>query len=617
MAIAVVATALTVPTAGAAAAARCPEGTVAWLVQGREVCVPEPSAAPTAELLPDSAALWVESVAARRPGSRWKPPAALRRATPLAAQSAEEVTESAVERIDAYVAEHPHPPRERAGRSSGLPVLFTETVTAPTVTTPDGGTVTTTATARVYEDYSRDIDVTVEATVDGVSLRWSPEMASPSSGYGRKVGCPTTEGRVTYTERLVTGGTAVILRGRKVVKAVTQRTRMTATSVGTVGRDARLHEVRSSSRISIEQYERGMQFEATIDADFTSERDAYPTIKGTPTVVVKAKVAGHSRAEEAAAERETAASYAAHPGFAQAAGAVSFLAGAALVTAESGWYDLPNKCAEIDFDPQPVATLAHGARRTVTAQVVATGGGPAESRFTIQSVGRGSFTASKLDGDPGSPAHFAAIGADYDENPTTVDASIVATSRVGRAARSWIAESEPVTMPEAFEGTVSAITTTPGQRVIDFSGTAHYTRTSLYVSPEGFVSAWYELTDAALIEITDELGSNGCRWVGRGSGGSIEAGDLEIRRTADGTTTYALMYDLQVADADFVPTDCPPGTLQPFTGDITAYLSSHPVRAPFRPVPRDFAIEAAGASDVLGAAGQPTVASWSLRPVPR
>ena len=618
MAIAVVATALTVPTAGAVPAAPpCPEGTVAWLVQGREVCVPEPSAEPLAELLPDSAALWVESVAARRPGSRWKPPAALRRATPVAAQSTEEVTASAVERIDAYVAENPQPPRERPGRSSGPPVLFTETVTAPTVTTPEGATVTTTATARVYEDYSRDIDVTVEATVGGATLRWSPELASPSSGSWRDVGCPTTEGRVTYTERMVAGGTAVILRGRKVVKAVTQRTKMTATSVGTVGRDARLHQVRSSARISIEQYERGMQFEATIDADFTAERDEYPTFRGTPTVVVKAKVAGHSRAEEAAAERETAASYAAHPGFTQVAGAITYLAEGALVSAESGWYDLPNDCAEIDFSPQPIATLAHGARRTVTAEVVATGGRPAESRFTIQSVSRGSLTASRLDGDPGSPALFAATGADYDEDVTTVGASIVATSRVGRATRSWVAESDPVTMPEAFEGTVSAMTTTPGQRVIDFSGTAHYTRTSLYVSPEGFVSAWYELTDAALIEITDELGANGCRWVGRGSGGSIDAGDLEIHRTADGTTTYALMYDLQVADADFVPTDCPPGTLQPFTGDITAYLSSHPVTAPLRPVPRNFAIEAAGASDVLGAAGQPTVASWSLRPVPR
>ncbi|MGB0102543.1 MAG: hypothetical protein WBP61_19865, partial [Nocardioides sp.] len=576
--VAIAAAPLAVPTAQAAAEhsaadsvqRACPAGTVVWVVQDRRRCLPAPSALPSDELLSSSTAQWLKSVSTRRSGSRWKPPAALRRSTPRAARSAERVSERAADRIATYVDEHPPSPREPAGRSSGPAVLFTETVTGPTVTSPDGATVTATATARVYEDYSRDIDVTVTATIGDLSLRWSPELDMSSKSW-RTVGCPTAQGRVTYTERVVIGGTAMILRGRKVVKAVTQRFKLTATSVGKVGRDARLHEVRSSARISIEHFERGMQFEATIDGDFTAERDGDPAITGSPSVTVKAKVAGFTRAEEAVAESTTAREYATNPAVARLAATVTSLSQGTLVSAESGWYDIPNRCAAITFDPMPVATLAHGAQRAVTAEVVAVGGGAVESRFTITSVDRGSLTASRLDGDPGSPALLTATGADHDEDTTTVSADLIATSRVGRAARSWIAESEPISLPEAFDGTLSATTTTAGQHEWSFSGTAHYTRTSLSVSPQGFVSAWYELTDATLDEVTEELGLSGCRWVGRGSGGTIEAGDLEIRRTPDGATTYALMYDVMVADVDFVPTDCPPGVLQPFTGDITAF----------------------------------------------
>lgn len=233
----------------------------------------------------------------------------------------------------------------------------------------------------------------------------------------------------------------------------------------------------------------------------------------------------------------------------------------------------------------------------------------------MQSVARGSFTATKAESDPGNPAKFDGTGGHPDDERTTIQASLIATSKGGRAQADFRAEADDINVPNSFSGALASKSTTPGL-LDEFSMIATWELRSKSPGPNGFAQAWYELTEVILEESTNEIGV-GCRWVAKGINGTINAGDLELRRASTSAPwTYAFMVDVSVVDATFVPTDCPPGSeVTPFTGDIVNVLNSHAIGAPFRPVDvtaTDFRMIEEDQSNVIGPANLPTVASWAI-----
>jgi hypothetical protein len=230
-------------------------------------------------------------------------------------------------------------------------------------------------------------------------------------------------------------------------------------------------------------------------------------------------------------------------------------------------------------------------------------------------VSRGSYSVTKANSDPGAPAKMTATGGQPDGARTTVSASLVATSKGGRAQAQWVAEADDITVPNSFSGALVSTSTTTG--LLDkFSMIATWELQSKTPGPNGFAQAWYELTEVILEGSSNEIGA-GCRWKAEGTNGTINAGDLELRRaSANAGWTYAFLVDVSVVNATFVPTDCPPEAgMQPFTGDIVSVLNSHKIGAPFRPVDtshNDFRMIEEGQTDVIGPANLDTVASWAI-----
>jgi hypothetical protein len=286
---------------------------------------------------------------------------------------------------------------------------------------------------------------------------------------------------------------------------------------------------------------------------------------------------------------------------------------AGLLEGEPAWYALPNGCATIVWRPAGVE-LAEGERRAVTAQVQTTdGGAAAESRFAVTGIERGRFSADTAEGGPGTPARFTATAAAADDGGTTVFATVIATSRAGRARAQWRASSDEVKAPPRFTGTVSA--TTSGHQRDAWTGTGTWTRTDVQRSGDGSVTVWYELTSATVTTAESHLG-DGCHWLAHAAGGELQSGDVELRILPDGRRQYAFLYEVSVPAA-YHATDCPPGEELPsFESLISARLDS---RSPggtsvFRPVPADWRLEAQGATDVTGPLFGATTGSWSLAP---
>lgn len=616
----ILAAALAVPT-GASAAPACAGGKTIWIVNGKATCVKSPALKPgTAE---DRAAAtmrdWVLSVSKPAKSGKFRIPRTLRRAVPKVARTAAKLVTLAQ---DAKFGPQARSAKRRkrgsplAGIAGTGPVVDRIEIKTPEIDAGNGVTIRAVTEGVAYEDGSQSFDFRYEIKKGRDTVRYTPVLDVGDRGSFKQLKCPTAEGLVTAGDTSRSGGTAMVLRGRSVKQSRTETVETTTEARGYIGRDAKLGRVEADVTMTVKSFERGLGIEFTAKGTVGMGREGSASSLGTPSVTAKARAAGNTRAEEREFERAYAAALAKEPRVTNGLSAFGESLRQRILNNEYVWYQIPNYCVSVEFDPYPVATLNPGATRAVTAIVKANnGGGAAAAEFGVGSVARGSFVADKPQSDPGSPARFTATGAPQDENPQTVAADGVITSTAGRAQLDWSAERVDVDFPESFTGDLSAVTT-DGTTRYEFSGTATYTRTSIFVSPNGFATAWYEMTAGSLTSATHEIGV-GCRWKASGTGGTIESGDLELRKQPGGPVTYALLFDMKIAGAHYSSTDCPPGAELPeFDGDLNAYLYTKPPGGEFRAVGTGYQLAADDASDVTGAALTPTVASWSFAPTP-
>lgn len=611
------ATALAAAAPAAHAAPRCPAGKTAWSLEGRSVCVKaaRTSAAAPSPLTPTLAGGWLRRASAPAPTGRTVIPRAMRRSVKvLPGQLTALARRAATKRARRSA-------RLRAAGGGGI--VGVEELELDRKVAADGTTVITKGKATLYGDESKDLSAEVEArSKDGrTRVIFRPRMddiiASPY-----KIGCPTADGIVKTAERFGTGGTVIAMNGGRVLGAQTNRETFSVQATGHVGRDARLEYVDAVAEFHLERYERGLQLEITARVPLRVAREGAATPAGAPSVDVRVRALHASAKEERAYEREQAASTASDPELAKQLAWQAKEARDGLVIAEARWYNVPNDCAEVSFDPTGRA-LEEGQSLPVQGYVYAKDGGAESSgSVTVTSVDRGRFTTQKTESDPGDRARFTATGgtpsADF---RNTVLAYVTAASRAGRAQGWFSAYAQEVTLPKAFTGTIASAQV-GGAVGTTWSGTATYTRRELKRDTDGTVRAWYDLTQASLTDARSYVGiDGGCRLEARRGGGTIDAGDLEVWVKPDGTHLYALLYDVKV-DAPYASKDCPPGAELPgYDGQIAATVHSRTqgdvmTGGGMRPFGSDLRIDEPRVTGILGSAGMAVAATWTLAPVP-
>jgi hypothetical protein len=369
-----------------------------------------------------------------------------------------------------------------------------------------------------------------------------------------------------------------------------------------------------------EHYERGLQYKATVKATLTMLREGAATLRGTPSVDVRVRQAGASNRAEREAARELAADAAHDPDLLKAIEALGTSGRFDLLRAEPTWYDIPNNCAEIRWDPGAGAELAPGASLTTGGQVTTRDGQPGTGTITVTDVPRGSFGPHDASFTPAAPAPFTATGTDPNEDGTTVLVHGLGASTAGRATNFWSAHHDPVKLPARFTGMVAASSLLPGASSDDWAGTATYTLKDRFPKPDGSVSATYTLTQGSLVAASSSIGDapSGCRLQAGGSGGHVADGDIEIRVAKDGTATYALLYDVEIPST-FSPVDCQPGQAPPpldlaIVGMLNTHIAGFPPHENFRRAPKDWHLAAKDTPDVAAAPGATASASWDLLP---
>lgn len=595
----------------ASAAKSCASGKILWVVGGKATCLKTARPKIVKTSPGDRMSRLILDIAKPKPGSKFRFPRAVRKAIPVAAKSASKLTTKAL--AAPFKPVNKRALGRRAVIAGASPVIERIEMSTPEIKGPEGTTIQGKARFRAHEDDTVEGELVYEISKDGVTYEISPHLEA-TNGIPR-LGCPTPDGILKLEYTTTTGTTAIARKGKSVKKAITEKKTETMRVTGHVGRDAKLASVEGTFTTKTERYERGLQLVIKVTGDAEITREGQPQMIGTNKADVSVKAAGASRAAEREWERENAAAFASNPQNAKDFGSSVDLMRWAMLRDEYKWYQLPNYCARIDLTPGS-ATLAEGKSITVDGVVEATGG-ESPGTFTIASVERGSFSATKANSDPGSPAKLTATAtaAAPGSDRTTVSASMIATSPGGRAQATWTAEDDEIVVPESFSGAIVSQSSTTG--LLDkFSMIATWELQSKTPGPNGFAQAWYELTEIILESSSNEIGS-GCRWKAEGTNGTINAGDLELRRPKAGAGwTYAFLVDVSVLNATFVPTDCPPGSgLEPFTGDIVSVLNSHKIGAPFRPVDTshdDFRMIEEDQTDVIGPAGLDTLASWAI-----
>jgi hypothetical protein len=589
---------------------RCPKGKVVWKLEKRRSCAaaPKPGVASNRDALPGLALpAWVRDAARTVPGRRPLAPPRVMRAVPKVARQAGRLATRAMTRA-----------RRRAGASSRGRMLGTAEV-AERQEVGGGVFSEQSARMRLFEH-------------DGFDLSARTEIRDRSSGAGvlfrphadwageQPVGCPTSDGIVEATQRFRMGGTVMAMRGNAVLAARTNKAEFVARARGRVGTDARLERVSTELTMSTEQFERGLQIETTLRSEVRWERGGQPTVAGSPSVDVRVRAAGVSRAEEQAAEARYARQYARAPQVTEGIPMLAELVRRRLLDAEPNWYEPNNACADVRVAPNS-ETLEPGGQVPVTAEAVSRADGRvAEGVSTVTDVGPGTFETVQATSAPGAPARFVGTAANPNEWGSTLHASVVTTSRAGRVLWAWrsTAGGRPVDpgevkLPQRYTGTLSANWTATG-RAVDWTGTGTFARDYVTRFPDGTLYAVYKLTGGSLTSASDAI-NPGCGWVATGSGGEIEAGDVELRVRPDGSAQYALLFDMRIANATFQPSGCP---LEPFTGDISARLNSRrpgPPDGQLRPADPDLGLRAQGVTDLTPPAAEATITgSWSLAP---
>lgn len=605
--------------ASAASAASCKPGQIQWIVKGKATCLKTAPFRPT-KGSSAKAADWVKTITSgKTPGKRLVPklavPAKLRRATPALARTAGALATKAAA-ADPKTFKPRRKSRLAATAASGPAAIGTLEIPGPSKTT-DGVQLSATAHLTQFEDGSVEAQLVLEAKANGFTLRYKPMIDTNGSGIP-EVNCPTAAGKLTINDSDTFGGTVMVLKGNTVIRSRTLRESSTMRAEGQVGRDARLASVTAKVTTKTELYERGFQMVVNSSGNFSIQREGDVAPVGAPAIDVKLKAAGATAAEEAAVGKQAAAQLAAGDG-AKKFGHSLDLARWRMLQDEYKWYQLPNYCASISFDPAPVAKVQEGRTSSVKGVVTAKGGGESAGSFAVNSAARGSFSAVKPGVDPGSPAVFSATGAKPSADKTTVQAEVVATSMAGRALGTWYAEGDDVKVPSSFGGWIEA-STAGNSLKYEFDAYVNFNLTSVNTGPNGFATAWYEFSHFTEVRTsTNEIGT-GCRWVAKGNSAQINSGDVELRRASSSAGwTYAIHLDFSIPDQTFASTDCPPGAELPsFTGDIVNYIYTKQPDAPFRSIwsgstESDMRlIEMSPVSDVVGAGSLPTMANWGL-----
>jgi hypothetical protein len=563
-----------------ASAKSCGRGQIPWKVAGRTACAPAPK--PVAgNVAPLVAGEWVRGAAA---ASR-RMPSRLRRAVPKIVAAARALTAS----------------RARVAAASGPEI---ERVTGPTITTKDGTTITASATIKG----AHDLDLEVAATDrDGNRAIFRPIGEGSTTA---PIGCPTAAGVVSVEESLTMGGTWIIAKRKRVLESATTRATATVKARGQVGADARLRRVDGDLAFTVGEYRRGSQVEYTVHAALTAGRDGAATISGTPSATARVRAAGSSAAEERASERELARAVARNRAMTGSLAGLVDGARDRLLAGEPAWYDVPNRCVDIRFDPEPGARVDPDATREVQGRIVTAGGEDAAAgAFTIARVGRGRFQAVRATSAPGAPALFSATGGEPDAWKETVSADLVAASTAGRAARGWSATGERAAFPWRIHGPLSSTQTALGWKAT-FDGTVTYDLQE--VTPpdaNGSVTATYDMTAYDMPSVFNHMG-DGCGFEGAGAGRGWTTGALELTRAKDGSVTYTLLVDVKIEDVPLHWVGCEQPEAD-FAGALQAYLNAAP-----RPAEPGFRLRAVGITDATSHNADAVAASWDLTPCP-
>jgi hypothetical protein len=605
--------------ASAASAASCKPGQIQWIVKGKATCLKTNSLNETKKPGP-KASDWVKAISNGKAPvkgftSKLVLPAKLRSATPALARAASTLAVKA-----AAADPNSFKPKKRSRNAltaaAGPAVVGTMEIAGPT--SNSGGTeITTSAQLKQFENGSVEATIILEAKAAGFSVRYTPIIDLSGSGIP-EVNCPTAAGKLSISDSDTFGGTMIVLKGNRVLGARTIKASSTMRAEGQVGRDARLASVSAHVTSKFEYYERGFQMVINMDGNFSIQREGEVTPVGAPSINVKVKSAQHSAAQEDAAAKQLATESAIGDR-AKSFGHPIDLARWRMMQDEYKWYQLPNYCANVSFDPESVAKVQQGQTKPVKGIVTAKGGGESAGSFAVNSVAHGSLTAVKAAVDPGSPAIFSATGGKPAADKSTVTAEVIATSRAGRSIGTWYAEGDDVKVPTSFGGYIEATTEGNGLKY-HFDVFANFNLTYVNTGPNGFATAWYEFSHFSDVkESTNEIGI-GCRWVAKSTNAQINSGDVELRRaSSDADWTYAIHLDFSMPNETFTPTDCPPGAELPaFTGDVVNYIYTKAPDAAFRPIwsgstESDMRlIEMTSVSDVVGAGSLPTTANWGL-----
>jgi hypothetical protein len=451
------------------------------------------------------------------------------------------------------------------------------------------------------------MDMALEFSKGGYTVSVEPVM-DDLLGNKAEVGCPSAAGLLTYDDVANLGSTSKLLRGRRVISAATERMRFETRMRGHVGRDAHLDRVEADVVMNTRFYERGRQTEITISAPVQVRRDGTATLLGTPTVDAKLRVAGASRKQEQAAEREYATAAVRDASVHDQLRALAQEGFATLKRAESKWYDVPNECAHVGWSVNP-AKIAKGQSKVVTASVTARDGGEAAGTVAITAVDRGAFSG-RTTTDPGAPARFTATGA-APERTYTVFAEVLAASTAGRAESTFFGVDERK-VPAKFTGTLASDVELAGAYTDVWQGTATYTLASTTTAADGSLVAKYDLTAGTLTAATSTLGGAGCLWKATGSGGTIVGGGIELRVAADGSARYGFQYDVEIP-ATYQPVNCPPGTPpieRPIIGALNTFV---PGPLMFRPAAPGMRLHAENEFNFVVDPGADATASWDLK----
>lgn len=608
-----VAIALLVFAAGALAAGKtCKGRTEPWKVNGKTVCLKtaKPARGHAAAETQARVKRWFAGGKLPLGRKAFKVPAKLLAARPKAAKIGAQLL-TLRPRLRARLGSAK---ASSSGPDTRGPVVETMSEDGPSVTLDNGVVLTSHVEGTAYADGSQSIDGYVAMKLGQYQVQYRP-IADLSTTLVPEVECPTADGRLTIDYKNTVGGTVTALRGRTVLGALTLKTTEILHARGQVGRDAHLQSVKSSVSEKTEIYSRGVQQVIVASGDYTISRDGDPVRQGPITADVSIRVASASRSQERAAEKTAAANLANDRDTISSLSSHAELGRWRMKSDEHKWYDAPFYCADLRFTPDSIAQLAAGSSVGITATVKSRNGGEAAGSVEIQSVSRGKLVLGKTSIDPGSPATLTATGASPDADKTTVASDLIAASTAGRAQAGWYARDE-LDLPKKISGVVATWSEIPGASKSYFHSWVVYTLANVYVSDSGYISAFYDLTTADQDEVENTIGpSAGCRYEAKASGGNIAAGDLELRKPPGGEWSHAIMYDVEVPDQVFTPTDCGPAPPPAFNGDVVGFLNMAMLGGSgFYPVENNFHFQQTAVSYTDPASGRKTTADWILDP---